>query len=404
MAGAGGRRIVAAKPGLRAAGKGPSAGSIDVMPANDSSRVRVLLLFGGRSGEHPISCATAAGVLRVLDRQRYDVIPVGITRDGHWVLVDDDADMWQITAGRLPEVTRGGGEVVLPLGDGERALRVLDRGQFPRELGEVDVVFPLLHGPFGEDGTVQGLLELADVRYVGPGVLASALGMDKHYMKVVLTGAGIPVSPYVLVRPGQWEREPEAITQAAAELGLPLFVKPARAGSSLGISRVDSLEQLPAAIAEASRHDPKVLIEQAIAGREIECAVLGGHDGDRPRASLPGEIVVTGGEHAFYDFEAKYLDESSVTLVCPADLPPALVDAVRTTAVDTFEAVGAEGLSRVDVFVTPDDQVIVNEINTMPGFTPFSMYPRLWEASGVSYPALIDELISLAMERPTGLR
>lgn len=367
-------------------------------------KVRVLILFGGRSGEHAISAATAAGVLRAIDRTRYDVLPVGITPDGEWVVAADDPERWQITDGRLPQVEATGEEVVLPLATDRRGLRVLAPGEIPRELGEVDVVLPLLHGPYGEDGTVQGLLELADVRYVGAGVLASAVGMDKHFMKLVLAGQGLPVGPYTVIRPGEFERNPQAWTETVAGLGLPVFVKPARAGSSLGISKVDDLADLPAAIAEAQRHDPKVVVEAGIVGREIECAVLGGRGGARPRASLPGEIVVTSADHAFYDFEAKYLDEAGVELSCPADLPPHLVEEVRDVAVRTFEAVGAEGLSRVDVFVTEDGQVVVNEINTMPGFTPFSMYPRMWEKSGLSYPELIDELIALALERPTGLR
>ena len=373
-------------------------------PSAPARKTRVLILFGGRSGEHVISCATAGGVMRAIDRDRYEIVPVGITKAGQWVLAADEPARWEITAGNLPEVTATGGEVLLPLAVGQRGLRVLEPGEFPRELGEVDVVFPLLHGPFGEDGTLQGLLELADVPYVGAGVLASAVGMDKHFMKLVLAGQGLPIAPYTVIRPGEWDRNPAAWTETVAGLGLPVFVKPARAGSSLGITKVDDLADLPAAIDEARKHDPKVVIEAGVVGREIECAVLGGRQGERPRASLPGEIVVTDTNHDFYDFEAKYLDEAGVELSCPADLPQHLVDEVRDVAVRTFEAVGAEGLSRVDVFVTDEGQVVVNEINTMPGFTPFSMYPRMWEKSGISYPELIDELIQLALQRPTGLR
>ncbi|PZR52281.1 D-alanine--D-alanine ligase A [Xylanimonas oleitrophica] len=376
-----------------------------VAPAEAGRRPRVAVLFGGRSGEHAISAATAAGVLRAIDRSRYDVVPVGITREGRWVVAADEPERWEITDGRLPEVTaESGAEVVLSLTAGERTLRVLEPGQVPGLLGEVDVVFPVLHGPFGEDGTVQGLLELADVHYVGAGVLASAVGMDKHFMKLVLAGQGLPVGPYTVIRPGEWDTRREACTAAVEALGLPVFVKPARAGSSLGITRVDDLADLPAAVEEARRHDPKVIVEQGIEGREIECAVLGGRHGGPARASLPGEIVVDHGSHVFYDFEAKYLDESHVDLRCPADLPDHLVEEVRELAVRTFDAVGAEGLSRVDVFVTPDERVVVNEINTMPGFTPLSMYPRMWAASGLSYPELVDELVQLALERPTGLR
>ena len=367
-------------------------------------RPRVMVLFGGRSGEHAISCATAGGVLRAIDRDRYDVLAVGITPAGRWVLADDDPDRWAIVDGRLPQVEETAVHVLLPQAVGDREVRALEEGELPRGLGEVDVVFPLLHGPFGEDGTLQGLLELADVRYVGAGVLASAVGMDKHMMKLVLAGHGLPVGPFRVVLPGELDRDPEGVTARIAELGLPLFVKPARAGSSLGISRVSDLADLPAAIAAAQLHDPKVVVEAAISGREIECGVLGGHDGERARASLPGEIVVTDPRHAFYDFEAKYLDESGVTLACPADLPAGVVEAVQDVAVRTFEAVGCEGLARVDVFVTPEGDVVVNEINTMPGFTPYSMYPRVWEASGLSYAELVDELLRLALARPTGLR
>jgi D-alanine-D-alanine ligase len=365
-------------------------------------RPRVLLLFGGRSGEHAISCATAGGVLRAIDRTRFDVLPVGITPGGRWVLVEDDPDRWSIIDGNLPEVVDGPERVLLPQGADEAAVRVLEAGVLPREIGHVDVVFPLLHGPFGEDGTLQGMLELADVRYVGAGVLASAVGMDKHFMKLVLAGQGLPVGPFTVLRAG--DDDPQAWAAAVEPLGLPLFVKPARAGSSLGITRVTDLADLPAAVAEARRHDPKVVVEAGIVGREIECAVLGGRGGARARASLPGEIVVTDARHGFYDFEAKYLDEAGVELTCPADLPPGVVEEVREVAVRTFEAVGCEGLARVDVFVTPAGEVVVNEINTMPGFTPFSMYPRMWQASGLAYPELIDELLALALERPVGLR
>jgi D-alanine-D-alanine ligase len=373
-------------------------------PAEPRGLPRVLLLFGGRSGEHAISCATAGGVLRAIDRTRYDVVPVGITRSGRWVLADDDPDTWSIQDGHLPEVLDGPTQVLLPQSAGDRALQVLQEGSAPALLGSVDVVFPLLHGPFGEDGTVQGMLELVDLRYVGAGVLASAVGMDKHFMKMVLAGHGLPIAPFTVIRPGEFERDPQLWTETVATLGLPVFVKPARAGSSLGISKVEDLADLPAAIAAAQEHDPKVIVEAGIRGREIECAVLGGRPGHPARASQPGEIVVTDTRHGFYDFEAKYLDEAGVQLSCPADLAPDVLEEVRRIAVRTFDAVGCEGLARVDVFVTPDDGVVVNEINTMPGFTPFSMYPRMWQASGLAYPDLIDELIQLALARPTGLR
>jgi len=387
-----------------------------------SPRPRVLVLFGGVSGEHPISCVTAGGVLRAIDRERYDVLAVGITRSGRWVEVSDDPEHWRITDGVLPEVEDNGGRVLLPQAGDPAVARVLEPssaeltvsedagaaipGEVLRELGQVDVVFPLLHGPYGEDGTLQGMLELAGMRYVGAGVLASAVSMDKQYMKLVLSGQGLPVGPYTVIPPGTaWERDRATWEETVAKLGLPVFVKPARAGSSLGISRVTELDELGAAVAAAREHDPKVLVEAAIVGREIECAVLGSRNGEPPRVSLPGEIRVhADSEHSFYDFDAKYLDEGSVDLICPAELPEDVIDRVQDVARRTFEAVGCEGLARVDVFVTEDGDVIVNEINTMPGFTPISMYPRMWEASGIDYPLLVHELIQLALHRPTGLR
>ena len=368
-----------------------------------SSRPRVLVLFGGRSGEHAISCATAGGVLAAIDRDRYDVLAVGITRDGRWVLADDDPAHWVIRPGHLPQVEDAAAQVELVQG-GSHGVQLVEPGQAPEQIGAVDVVFPLLHGPYGEDGTIQGLLELADVRYVGAGVLASAVGMDKQMMKVVLAGNGLSVGPFRTVRAGQVARDLPGVLADLAGLGLPVFVKPARAGSSLGISRVDDAADLPAALAEAARHDPKIVVEAAIVGREVECAVLGGRDGGRPRASLPGEIVVTDPAHAFYDYEAKYFNENGVQLLCPADLPPEVTAAVQDVAVRTFEALDCEGIARVDVFVTDEGDVVVNEINTMPGFTPYSMYPMMWQVSGMSYTELVDELVRLALDRPTGLR
>jgi D-alanine-D-alanine ligase len=368
------------------------------------AKVRVALLFGGRSGEHAISAATAAGVLKAIDRDKYDVIPVGITRSGRWVVASDDPAVWELRSGRLPEVTAASGsEVMLSSSSDGPQLQVLEAGSLPEVLAQVDVVFPVLHGPFGEDGTVQGLLELADVRYVGSGVLASAVGMDKHYMKLVFASHGLPVGPYVVVTPRDWSQRREDVLTKVKELRLPVFVKPARAGSSLGVTRVDDLADFERAVEYAQAHDPKVLVEEGIAGREIECAVLGGRGDAAPRASVVGEIAVGAGG-GFYDFEAKYIEDDTARLDVPADVPDAVSERVRELAVRAFEAVGAEGIARVDTFVTPDDDVLVNEINTMPGFTPISMYPKLWEASGLAYPDLIDELIQLALERPTGLR
>ena len=372
-------------------------------PSHD--KVRVALLFGGRSGEHAISAATAAGVLKAIDRDKYDVLPVGITRDGRWVVASDDPAVWELRSGRLPEVTAAAGsEVVLSASVDGPQLQVLEAGSVPEVLSQVDVVFPVLHGPFGEDGTVQGLLELADVRYVGSGVLASAVGMDKHYMKLVFAAHGLPVGPYVVVTPRDWSQRREDVLTRVKDLRLPVFVKPARAGSSLGVTRVDDLADLERAVEDAQVHDPKVLVEEGLEGREIECAVLGGRGDDAPRASVVGEIVVDVAAGVFYDFEAKYIEDDTARLDIPADVPDTVSERVRELAVRAFEAIGAEGIARVDTFVDAEGQVVLNEINTMPGFTPISMYPKLWEASGLAYPDLIDELIQLALERRTGLR
>jgi D-alanine-D-alanine ligase len=364
---------------------------------------RVAVLFGGRSSEHAVSCVTAAGVLGAIDRNKYDVIPIGIAKSGQWVLAAGDTGQWSLSSSLLPEVAPSPQTVTLAQIGGEHQLIVASPNEVPQELGTVDVVFPLLHGPFGEDGTIQGLLELSDTRYVGAGVLASAVGMDKHFMKVVFEAAGLRVGPYIAVTDRQWRNDPESVRKRVDLLGFPVFVKPARAGSSMGISKVDSLEDLDAAIEAAREHDPKLVIEAGIVGREIECAVLEGRGSEAPRTSLPGEISVAGGEHEFYDFNAKYVDDAAA-LSCPADMPDEAIARVRELAAVAFDAVGAEGLSRVDFFYTADGALIINEINTMPGFTPKSMYPQMWAASGLRYAELIDELIHLALNRKTGLR
>lgn len=365
---------------------------------------RVAVLFGGRSSEHAVSCVTAAGVLGAINRDKYEVIPIGIAKSGQWVLADADTAQWSLAASALPEVVPSQQTVTLAQIGGEHQLIVAAPNEVPQELGSVDVVFPLLHGPFGEDGTIQGLLELSDTRYVGAGVLASAVGMDKHFMKVVFEAAGLQVGPYIAVTDRQWRKDAESVRKQVDKLGFPVFVKPARAGSSMGISKVDSLDELDAAIEEARRHDLKLVIEAGIVGREIECAVLEGRGTDAPRTSMPGEISVAGGGHEFYDFNAKYVEDGAAALSCPADIPAEAIARVRDLAAAAFDSVGAEGLSRVDFFYTPAGELIINEINTMPGFTPKSMYPQMWAASGLDYAALIDELIHLALNRKTGLR
>ncbi|MFV0458214.1 MAG: D-alanine--D-alanine ligase family protein [Actinomycetales bacterium] len=375
--------------------------------SQDTTPVRptVAVLFGGRSSEHAISCVTAAGVLGAIDRTAYDVLPIGVSRDGVWVRAADDPERWQIHGETLPEVTVGADDapVVLAHSRAGGELVELRPGEAAEVLSGVDVVFPLLHGPYGEDGTIQGMLELTDTRYVGAGVLSSALSMDKAMMKAVLAASGLPIGPHTVILPAQWEQDRALCLDSVASLGFPVFVKPARAGSSMGITRVGAPEDVERAVEAARVHDPKVVVEAAIEGREIECGVLQDLAGGAPIASLPGEIEVTGG-HDFYDFEAKYLDEGNVRLSCPADLPDEVTERVQDLARRTFVAMGCEGLARVDVFVTRDWSVVVNELNTMPGFTPFSMFPRMWAASGMSYPQLVDHLIQLALTRPVGLR
>jgi len=362
------------------------------------------VVFGGRSSEHAISCVTAANVLQAIDRDTYDVVPIGISTSGHWVLESGDPERLSITDGKLPEVD----VTALPVLFGaNRELVVSEPGTVPSTLGEVDVVFPLLHGPWGEDGTIQGLLEMSDIRYVGAGVLSSAVGMDKHYMKVVFQAAGLEVGPYVVIRDRDWARDPAACRKAVDELGYPVFVKPARGGSSLGISKVNGPDELDDAIVEARAHDPKVIVEASAKDpREIEVGVLGGLDGAPAEVSVCGEAAVSGGGHDFYDFETKYLPEGEdyLSLSVPADLPDDVAAEIRAKALTAFDAIEAEGLARVDFFLDADGRIIINEINTMPGFTPTSMFPRLWAHSGIDYPTLVNRLLTLAMTRPTGLR
>ncbi|GAA3627177.1 D-alanine--D-alanine ligase family protein [Microbacterium awajiense] len=358
-------------------------------------RRAVAVLFGGRSSEHSISSATAGGVLKAIDRDRYRVIPVGITRDGAFVLEQDDPDKFALDAARLPEVVDNGTRVRWPDSARSRELRVVD-ADGERSLGEVDVVFPILHGRYGEDGTIQGMLELLGLPYVGAGVLMSAIGMDKHATKSLLKASGIPVVPWVTVTAEGMRSAADLWQRRIRALGLPVFVKPARAGSSVGVSKVSEWDELPAALEVAFAEDETVLVEQAVSGREIECGVLPGVGGGAPRVSVAGEIVVTGRE--FYDFDAKYRDAAGVELVCPADLREGELAEMQRIAARAFEALGGEGLARVDFFYT-GAEFFVNEVNTMPGFTPISMFPTCWIASGLSYPQLIDELIESARAR-----
>jgi D-alanine-D-alanine ligase len=388
---------------------------------NQQRKIRVAVVFGGRGPEHAVSCMGGGNMLGAIDRDKYDVVAVGITREGHWVLAADEPARLAATGDELPSVesvAEPGTQVVPWAGGSELAASA--PGRIPHLLGEVDVVLPVLHGPFGEDGTIQGLLELAGIRYVGAGVLASAVSMDKEYMKIIFQARGLPVAPHVVLREQDWrplaqvgradpaesggpaDPERKRVLDAIAELGWPLFVKPARGGSSIGTSKAADTAQLDAAIMAAREYDPKVIVEAAIEGREIECSVLEGLDGAPPDTSMPGQLLLEGGEE-FYDFEAKYLDPGS-KMVIPAPIPAADLEQIRSMAAAAFTAVSCEGLARVDFFYTPGGQVLVNEINTIPGLSPASYFQKLWEASGLPFPQLIDRLLQTALKKRPGLR
>jgi D-alanine-D-alanine ligase len=354
--------------------------------------IRIGVIFGGRSGEHEVSLASAASVLGAIDRSRYEIVPMGIGKDGQWLVGGDPLRALAEASGTrlalpppLPADTRA---------EATALARVATTGGLPAGLaGRLDVVLPLLHGPYGEDGTVQGLLELADLPYVGAGVLASAVGMDKATMKAVFRAHGLPIVPHLVVLRHVWQADPDAIARTVPDAtGYPCFVKPSNLGSSVGISKVRRAGDLRDAVDAAFAHDRKVLIERGIAGREIEVSVLGN---DRPEASVPGEVL-PGRE--WYDYEAKYT-EGIAKLVIPAPIPDELAGEFRRLAVAAFCAIDAAGLARIDFFLEGEDRIWLNEINTIPGFTRLSAYPQLWEASGLSYPRLIDRLIELALER-----
>ena len=353
------------------------------------ARRRVVVLFGGRSSEHEISCLSARSVIDALEGNDVEVVPIGIARDGRWY-VRPGPPALPAETGRMPEVVADATALARLAGDdGTPALVLADGSR-----SAVDVVFPVLHGPRGEDGAIQGLLEVAGVPYVGAGVLGSALGMDKAMQKAVWAAAGLPIVPHEVVTEPEWSDDEDGVLGRAEGLGFPLFTKPASLGSSVGITKVASLEELPAAIATAFRFERKIVIERGIDPvREIECAVLGNDD---PVASVCGEIVPEG--HAFYDYEAKYLDEHGARLVIPAPLEPAVAARIQQLAVGAFTTVACAGMARVDCFLQ-GDEVWLNEINTIPGFTSISMYPKLWEASGLAYPELVTRLLDLAVER-----
>jgi D-alanine-D-alanine ligase len=368
-------------------------------------KLRVGVIYGGRSGEHEVSIASAAAVFKHLDRKKYEPVPIRIDKDGRWALADRPptalaaADVIDQARSASPHTVRPGREAHLVTYPAEETLLTIDRSARSDEarvtgLG-LDVVFPVLHGPYGEDGTVQGLLELANVPYVGAGVLASAVGMDKAFMKIAFLARGLPVAPYRVLLIHEWRDSKTSRAQAVAEaLAFPMFVKPANLGSSVGISKTRTAEELIAGIDHAFEFDRKVVIEAAVpSAREIEVGVLGN---EHPQASVPGEIVPS---REFYDYEAKYLDEGSVTVI-PADLDAAVAEQVRQLAVEAFLAVDGAGLARVDFLLARESsQLYVNEVNTLPGFTTISMYAKLWAASGLEYPALLDRLIELALQR-----
>lgn len=372
------------------------------------AKKRIVVMYGGKADEHSISCISAASALRALDTDKFEAIPVGITKDGKWIVNGENPLGWSLDEG-LPTVekTPGAKDVVLEVALGQDGFFAREDDGTLTPFGHVDAVFPVLHGPYGEDGTIQGLFEMMGVPYVGCGVLASAACMDKHYTKVLLAAAGIPVAPDITLdarsfdKASEFKTDANAIMAQVSEAGLqyPLFVKPSRAGSSFGVTKVEhegDAAELAAAVYEASRHDWRILVEQGIDAREIECAVLCPKAGEAPQASWPGEIVLdkrAEGDDQFYDFDSKYMDAAASHVEVPANLPEETLNLVRETAKKAFVAVDGAGLSRVDTFVTKDGKVMVNEINTMPGFTSISMYPKAWEATGVRYTDLITMLI-----------
>lgn len=365
-----------------------------------TKRLRVLLIFGGRSGEHEISCLSARHVAAAMDPSRYEVVVLGITRDGRWMLPDVSRKVLEGGPLELPDQAfEVEGESVAVIANPLYKSVVPIEPGAPLDRFEVDVVFPVLHGPHGEDGTVQGLLELAGIPYVGAGVLGSALGMDKEKMKIMFRAHGLPTADFISIREPEWQADRDRVLDETAwKLGFPCFTKPANLGSSVGISKCTDLESLEAGIEEAFRHDRKVMVEAHVPGREIECGVLGN---DFPDASLPGEIIPG---RDFYDYVAKYIDDSSQAII-PAPLPESVTEIIRSYAVRAFKAIDCEGMARVDFFYDDGGRgVVVNEINTIPGFTKISMFPKMWGATGVSYPELIDRLIALALERYSSKR
>ena len=353
-----------------------------------SKKLRVGILFGGRSAEHEVSLQSAKNIIDAIDTNKYEVVLIGIDKNGGWHLDEGSRFLLRTTESELPQLPASGENLALVPGKQEEQLVLLSGQQTP---GSLDVVFPILHGPFGEDGTVQGLLKLANIPFVGAGVLGSAVGMDKDVMKRLLRDADIPIARFIVLN--KYSATEVDFDDARDQLGLPLFIKPANLGSSVGINKVRDREEFDRAVRDAFKYDNKVLIEECIDGREIECSVLGNA---QPVASVLGEILP---RHEFYSYEAKYLDENGAVLEIPAKVAPEISERIRQTAIKTFSTLCCEGMARVDFFLRNGEEIIVNEINTIPGFTRISMYPKLWEASGLPYGELIDKLIELAIER-----
>ena len=358
-----------------------------------NTKLKIAVIFGGKSSEHEVSLMSATSVMNAMDKEKYEIIPIGITKKGQWMLYDGPID--QIETGEWEDIAREKIKkdpkkydfYIVPMGQQAKTAKSL------KELA--DVVFPILHGPLGEDGTIQGLFEMADVAYVGTGVLASSVGMDKIYTKKVFEQEKLPIGKYMVVMRKKLREDQEACLKEIEEkFAYPIFIKPANLGSSVGISKVHDRKELISGLLKAAKHDRKILIEAFIKGREIECAVLGN---DEVKASIPGEILPS---HEFYDYDAKYFDDGKSKMIIPANLPEDVIKRIREIAVKAYKSIDCTGLSRVDCFFDEEnDRIYINEINTMPGFTKFSMYPLLWQETGIPYTKLIDELIKLAIER-----
>jgi D-alanine-D-alanine ligase len=353
-------------------------------------KIRVAILFGGKSAEHEVSLQSAKSIVDAIDKDTYEILLVGIDKQGRWLLSDQSNYLLNETNPRLISLNNSNKELAVTPGDEEKQLVSLSHDS----VGKVDVVFPVLHGTFGEDGAMQGVLKMMDVAFVGADVLGSAVGMDKEVMKRLLRDAGLPIGKFIAVKAG----EKVSFEKATEELGLPLFIKPANQGSSVGVYKVHNEEEFAKACKDAFQYDRKILLEEFIEGREIECSVLGN---DKPIASVPGEVIP---HHEFYSYEAKYIDENGAGLQIPAELSEQVVKKIQDIAIKTFTTLNCEGMARVDCFVTKDNEIYVNEINTIPGFTKISMYPKLWEATGISYTELIDRLIKLAIERHSAIK